>query len=86
MFATRWQRLDLRFTSTIVYNNPVQDVTLHVRFTASSGREYTVPGFWDGGDVWRVRFAPNEEDWWRYTTLCSDPPSHIFRSPQHTYV
>lgn len=73
LFATRWQRLELRFTSTVRYDNPVQDVTLHAHFTAPSGREYTVPGFWDGDNVWRVRFAPDEEDWWQYTTFCSDP-------------
>jgi hypothetical protein len=53
--------------------NPFLDFRLQVEFTAPSGRRCSVPGFFDGdgrggakGDVWRVRFTPDEPGTWRY--------------------
>lgn len=53
--------------------NPFLDFRLQVEFTAPSGRRYDVPGFFDGdgagagrGNVWRVRFTPDEPGTWRY--------------------
>ncbi len=54
-------------------NNPFLDYRLQVTFTGPSGQTYTVPGFFDGegnggetGDVWRVRFAPDQAGTWSY--------------------
>lgn len=49
-----------------------KEVSLTVRFTAPSGRTQAVPGFWDGGRTWRVRFMPDEEGAWQYRTS-ADP-------------
>jgi hypothetical protein len=53
--------------------NPFLDYRLQVVFRAPSGREYNVPGFFDGdgtggarGDLWRVRFTPDEPGQWRH--------------------
>lgn len=54
--------------------NPFLDYRLQVAFAAPSGRKtYHVAGFFDGdgrggarGDVWRVRFTPDEKGTWRY--------------------
>jgi hypothetical protein len=50
----------------------VQEVTLQVVFTNPSGKEQIVNGFWDGGDVWRVRFMPDAPGAWSWHTICSD--------------
>lgn len=47
-------------------------VWLEATFTGPSGQRYTVPGFWDGGDVWRIRFAPPEPGRWSYEVASSD--------------
>ncbi len=47
------------------------DVTLDVAFTSESGTVLTVPAFWDGGKVWRVRFAPTEPGVWTFKTSCT---------------
>jgi hypothetical protein len=47
--------------------DPLRSVRLEAEFTAPSGRLYHVPGFWDGGTTWRVRFAPGEVGSWRYS-------------------
>ncbi|MFC1718701.1 DUF5060 domain-containing protein, partial [Candidatus Poribacteria bacterium] len=55
--------------------NPFLDYRLQVHFTSPSGREYNVPGYFDGdgqggrsGDAWRVRFSPDETGEWRFQT------------------
>lgn len=53
--------------------NPFLDYRLQVTFTGPDGQAYDVPGFFDGGgnggesgNVWRVRFAPNQDGTWTY--------------------
>ncbi len=53
--------------------NPFLDYRLQVAFTGPSGQKYNVPGFFDGdghgggtGDVWRVRFSPDEAGHWTF--------------------
>ena len=48
------------------------DVTLDVAFTSESGTVLNVPAFWDGGKVWRVRFAPTELGVWKFQTSCKE--------------
>lgn len=54
--------------------NPFLDYRLQVTFTRSDGSQLVVPGFFDGdgngngeGNVWRVRFAPDQPGPWNYT-------------------
>ncbi|MCF7669255.1 MAG: DUF4038 domain-containing protein [Verrucomicrobia bacterium] len=67
-----WTPYETAFASAESYDNPFQDVDIEVRFTAPSGEVTTVDAFWDGEDVWRVRFSPDELGVWRYTTVSSD--------------
>jgi len=53
--------------------NPFLDYRLTVTFTSPSGKEYVVPGYFDGdgkgglsGGVWRARFSPDENGAWRH--------------------
>ncbi len=53
--------------------NPFLDYRLQVSFTGPSGQAYDVPGYFDGdgrrggfGDVWRVRFTPDEAGAWSF--------------------
>jgi hypothetical protein len=41
-------------------------------FSGPNGEKIAVDGFWDGGDSWRIRFAPISEGTWTYTTISSD--------------
>ncbi|MEM7660223.1 MAG: DUF4038 domain-containing protein [Bacteroidota bacterium] len=69
----RWMKHELTFTSQETYEHPLYDLKeFSATFTAPSGRLRTVQGFWDGGNTFRVRFAPNEIGTWRYTTTCSN--------------
>jgi len=68
----KWQRFERVFKSTVLYSNALCDATLTVTFTSPLGRTIDVPGFWDGGRVWRVRFAPDQPGRWVYRAKCSD--------------
>ncbi len=54
------------------YENPFTDVTVDATFTSPLDREFTIPGFYDGENTWRVRFNPSEVGGWKY---------HIFSRP-----
>src|SRR5215216_3753853 len=74
----KWHPITLRFagpqaSETGASPNPFLDYRLQLTFTGPDGQSYTVPGFFDGdgkggasGDVWRVRFSPDEAGTWSY--------------------
>lgn len=39
----------------------------------AKGKRYVVPGFWDGGQTWKTRFAPPAPGLWSYRTVSDDP-------------
>jgi outer membrane protein assembly factor BamB len=52
--------------------NPYQDVQWSATFSQGD-QHMTVPGFWDGGDTYRVRFSPPATGEWRYETRSATP-------------
>ncbi|MBI5769544.1 MAG: DUF4038 domain-containing protein [Verrucomicrobia bacterium] len=67
-----WERWEQTLTSTRNYDNPYADVTLRVRYSGPEGRVLATYGFWDGGDVFRIRCAFPIAGTWRWETECSD--------------
>ena len=78
----KWHKITLTFTGPDLDEgstpNPFLDYRLNVTFTHSSGKKYTVPGYFaaDGnaaetsgssGNKWRVHFVPNQTGRWNYT-------------------
>jgi hypothetical protein len=61
-----------------------------VQFLGPSGQSYAVPGYFAGdgkgkgdGDVWQVRYAPDEPGWWRYcASFRSGPDVAVDLDPQ----
>jgi hypothetical protein len=67
--------VELVLTAQSSYGNPYLDVELTAEVTppAGSGEDpYTIPGFWDGGDTWRVRWAPRSPGLYEIRTTCTD--------------
>ena len=62
-----WGRWDQAFTAEETVEDEI-DLQLTVEFTSPSGETHRVPGFWDGGSTWRVRFMPDEAGTWRHQT------------------
>ncbi|WDQ19239.1 DUF5060 domain-containing protein [Rhodopirellula sp. P2] len=73
-----WHPMSVRFqgpasTETSCDPNPFLDYRLQVEFKGPSGNTTHVPGYFDGdgeggdeGNVWRVRFTPDENGTWTY--------------------
>ena len=67
----QWDVFEAQFTSTVMYQNPFQDVTVTVEFTAPDGKHLSQAAFWDGANVWRLRFSPEKIGEWSYQTHTS---------------
>lgn len=68
----RWRVAEITLTASHPYKDPFNDVTVSATF--KHGKVMIVrPAFWDGGNVWKIRFAPTVTGEWRYSTTCSDP-------------
>jgi len=53
--------------------NPYVEVSATATFIQPSGRERSIPLFWDGGRQWKVRFSPDVIGAWRWSVRSSDP-------------
>ena len=62
----KWDYFELALKAT-VSGNPFLDVTLEADFTHNH-RHVHVTGFYDGGDVYKIRFMPDMEGSWRFVT------------------
>lgn len=72
--AEQWQELELVFASEIEYSNPYTEVEFWVEFKGPSGEKLIRPGFWDGGNLFKVRFAnPLDKGEWQWTSFASNP-------------
>lgn len=61
------------FTASFPHVDPFNEVRLDVIFFDPQGRELRVPAFWDGGNVWKVRYASPIVGTHLFHTECSDP-------------
>ena len=66
MQAYLWREIELTLTAVNSYTNPYTDLQPWIDFTHESGQRLRRPAFWDGGQMWRVRFAPTKPGGWRW--------------------
>ena len=67
----KWNFIELSFQHP-ESGNPFLDVTFEAEFTRP-GRTVRVDGFYDGDGEYRLRFMPDREGVWQYTTRSSLP-------------
>ncbi len=70
--SVQWMVTEISFTSKMTYTSCFDDVDLDVIFTHDNGTTIKIPAFWNGGNIWEVRFAPIQSGNWIYKTVCSD--------------
>jgi hypothetical protein len=68
----RWQAVEITLTSSVTYADPFQDVDVIATFTKPGSQPISRPAFWDGGAIWKIRFAPPETGMWTMTTSATD--------------
>lgn len=74
----QWRVAEFAFQAQETYQGTPLGVRFGATFTGPDGRVYRVPGFWDGGQAWRVRFAPTVPGVWSYTTEATEEESRQF--------
>ena len=82
--AETWVANELVIVSDFTYEDPYNDVELNLTLT-DGNVTYTVPGFWDGGRIWRVRFVCPTEGTWRYTTSANVEGDHGLHGVTNTF-
>ncbi len=68
----QWGREEITLHSGHAYSNPFTQVQLSARFT-SHGKSVVAPGYYDGELTWRIRFMPEQQGEWHFTTSSNDP-------------
>lgn len=78
-----WEVYEIQLKASASSQNPYVDCLKEghkayvlARFSGISGnafsRSFLVPGFWDGSDIWKVRFAPPFSGTWKFETESTD--------------
>ncbi|HLK13682.1 MAG TPA: DUF4038 domain-containing protein [Fimbriimonadaceae bacterium] len=65
--------IELTFHAAKAPADPFNDTSVDVEFTDPAKVSRTVPAFWDGADVWKVRYASGLVGVHHFRTHCSDP-------------
>jgi len=68
----QWCVAEITLKSDKIYIDPLNDVTVEAVFTGPNGEKISRPAFWDGKNVFRVRFAPVQVGKWTMITQCND--------------
>ena len=69
----RYDWHDFALHSAQKHANPYTEVNLIGEFVGPNGKKVLVPGFWDGGNRWSVRFSPALVGDWTWSTRSNDP-------------
>ena len=69
--AETWVANEISFESEKIYSDPFNDVDVELHLFGN-GRLYKIPGFWDGGNEWKIRFVCPSAGTWYYKTVCTD--------------
>ncbi|MDO8682109.1 MAG: DUF4038 domain-containing protein [Armatimonadota bacterium] len=68
---SKYGEYEAALTTTNNYANPYTQVTLSATFTGPT-KTITVNGFWDGGNLYKIRMMPTEPGTWSWTTTSND--------------
>ena len=64
--------VEITFIAQRPHTDPFNDVTLDVQFTAPDKTVKTVPAFWAGGTIWKVRYSSALTGVHRWRSVSSD--------------
>ncbi|NOK78991.1 MAG: DUF4038 domain-containing protein [Chloroflexi bacterium AL-N5] len=69
--AFQWQEYELELVAENKYAQPYAEVELWFEFGHESGLVLHRPAFWNGENIWKVRFAPTLEGIWTYRSFAT---------------
>ncbi len=63
---------EITLTAKRKYTDPFNQVMLDAVFTDPSGKTFKVPGFWAGGNTWKIRYSSAVTGTHTFNTVCSE--------------
>jgi len=96
----KWGIFELPIIAENVSGNHYKDISLQGVFQGPS-ETISIDGFWNGGNVWKIRMTPNEVGTWSYTlsgnhsafnrsgsfqVVDSNKKGHIHTNPENPYT
>lgn len=69
----RYEVFEAAFEASERPPNPYAAITAGAVFTRPDGKLWTIPLFWDGGAIWRVRISPDAVGKWSFVVRSADP-------------
>jgi len=68
----QWEVHELTFIADREYADPfdIENIRFSALFRGPAGEELVLPGFWDGGRTWKIRFTPTAPGRWQFRTAC----------------
>ena len=73
LHVRRYDWHDFAVRSTQKHANPFVDVNVLGEFVGPDNKKIQVPGYWDGGDRWKMRFSPHLVGDWVWHMRSNDP-------------
>ena len=80
----QWRIVEITLQSNKAYKAPFYDMRVDADFTGADGTVITRPAFWDGGNTWKIRFAPPKVGLWKMTTRASDAENRSLNGVEAT--
>ena len=71
IFVETWRKAEIVLKASYIPETPIHDIVLDM-VISNGNKTLTVPGFWNGGTEWVLRFALPEAGTWEYTTICKE--------------
>lgn len=69
----QWTTHEIVLHADQPFENPYTEVEVWAVFSNEKGDSLVRPAFWDGGDTWRIRFAPTDSDGlWTWQSFASE--------------
>ncbi len=72
LVVDQWNVFEITLNSKKAYTDPFNQVDVYAVFSGPGGKIITRPAFWDGGKIWKIRFAPTLTGEWKMVTSCSN--------------
>ncbi|HLE21079.1 MAG TPA: DUF4038 domain-containing protein [Vicinamibacteria bacterium] len=71
----RYGQYEVVLRTTNPRSSPYTDVALSATFSGPT-QTITVRGFWDGGELYKIRMLPTQAGTWHWSTTSNDPELH----------
>ncbi len=72
-----WDRFEGEIENVRQYDNPYTDVTLNLEYTSPDNQTIHFWGFYDGDNLWKFRFMPDQPGRWTYKAQFSDKSKSV---------